>query len=40
MIILIQGQCSNQYNGFDDCPVVLAGIGQYCRTKAQVDVSL
>ena len=40
MIILIQGQCSDRYSGFDGCPVVLAGIGTYCRTKAQVDVSL
>ena len=40
MIILIQGQCSDRWSGFDGCPVALAGIGTYCRTKAQVDVSL
>ena len=28
--ILIQGQCSDRWSGFDGCPVALAGIGTYC----------
>ena len=36
---MIQGTCSDEYSGFDGCPVLLAtDVMQYCRTELDLMV--
>ena len=39
ILTTIQGTCSDEYSGFDGCPVLLAAdVTHYCRTELDVTV--